>query len=775
MKRPDAIAQSGFGLGLPSGAADLAFALAAAMFMGWARWHAIVFPLALNPDEAQFAATAMRIPSAGFSWNAIDDGTSGPINSLVLAWPYLFGGDVTLSTTRLTALVLLWSIVVFLYLAIKATAGRQTAMLLTLPVAAFYGWTVHPDFLHFSSEILPVSLLAFANWMAIGALAGPRRINPSRAWAVGIGLAIGTAPLAKLQSVPPALVAGGFALFVVLRRAGRGRGAIATWLLISSLVPALVLLLPLAVSGALSDFFNSYVIASSQYLGQGLGGAKTRLLELVLRRDPDLAALIEFVALLGVAGLLAHRIRVARSEPGVIQGLTLLFGLSVIGAVVLAMDPVLLPGVLASLCILAALNDRSPDALAVRVYGVAMWGAAVFAVTAPGRPFPHYATLLVPFVALLAGVAFPLQPAEGRDPFNWPTAALLAALASILPITSLLSAANGAQAGSGLPLGPAGSESRFAFDWRAPRVYDWVAQPEDRLLVWGWMPQWYLWTGLTPATRETVTYRQIAPSGLRDYFRRRLLGELSRAPPEIIVDSVVGASFGFDWFGDSRIATFPELDALVRDDYEELHRGPVPNPACPHIYLRKDRMARLQDGLVRFAKITGTGAATARDADFGPDHVDDDSVTEDSCVDYWLLPPGSLGALRIEFTQPEQVRRIMILNTRGGRDLDRATRRVRLALYRSGMTVRTLELDLQPHPRWTDVELQRPWLADALGLEILSFDGAGAGLNEVKVFRERGESSADAAGYAGRRATDAQASMLPTPASMGRSPAVRNH
>jgi hypothetical protein len=59
------------------------------------RWPSIIYPLAMNPGEAQFAANALRIREHGFNWYALDGSTAGPLDSLILCWPYMFHLVVT--------------------------------------------------------------------------------------------------------------------------------------------------------------------------------------------------------------------------------------------------------------------------------------------------------------------------------------------------------------------------------------------------------------------------------------------------------------------------------------------------------------------------------------------------------------------------------------------------------------------------------------------------------------------------------------------------------
>jgi hypothetical protein len=67
----------------------------------------------MNPDEAQMAANAILSHYGWLNWNTVDPTTSGSLNSAILAWPYLFGGDITLYSTRLTGLACVFATLVF--------------------------------------------------------------------------------------------------------------------------------------------------------------------------------------------------------------------------------------------------------------------------------------------------------------------------------------------------------------------------------------------------------------------------------------------------------------------------------------------------------------------------------------------------------------------------------------------------------------------------------------------------------------------------------------
>src|SRR5262245_5413807 len=57
----------------------------------------------LNPDEAQWLASAIKFRTNMNSWLSVDTTTSGPLNIYPLMWPFLFSADTGFVVARITA------------------------------------------------------------------------------------------------------------------------------------------------------------------------------------------------------------------------------------------------------------------------------------------------------------------------------------------------------------------------------------------------------------------------------------------------------------------------------------------------------------------------------------------------------------------------------------------------------------------------------------------------------------------------------------------------
>lgn len=61
----------------------------------------------LSPDEAEFVANAIKFRGDMNTWLSVDTGSSGPVNSFPLMWPFLFGADTGFAVARITATFLI--------------------------------------------------------------------------------------------------------------------------------------------------------------------------------------------------------------------------------------------------------------------------------------------------------------------------------------------------------------------------------------------------------------------------------------------------------------------------------------------------------------------------------------------------------------------------------------------------------------------------------------------------------------------------------------------
>lgn len=492
----------------------LAFGALLLLAMAAWRWPALLHYKPVNPDESQFLAAALTLLHGRFWW--IDTGSSGPLTSLPLALPGLFGLPIDQATGRVIATLLTWGQVLFAWLTLRHVHGDRWARLLVLPLVGLQVFLLFWDFVPYCGELPPLFLCALAVWLGVTAFSTEGELK-SRRRLIGAGVVLGLMPLSKSQSLPLgaaiglALVAWTFAqpgapLAARLRDVLR--------LFAAAAAGPILVIAGLWLSGRLPDVAQSYFGANLDY-------AQARAVPwsdsgYILRSLTDFSwgfgSFHYGLLLLVVAGLAgAHR---SLWRPLLLGWLLLL--------------------------------------------------ATYLAVLTPGRLYPHYLLLLSLPLALLAGLLF------GRL-LNTPSA-------TAATLWSLLFVGAGFVPQLADRVWDRHDLSRLvqpAAPWaKVAGFINAVKRPGDSLAVWGWRPELYVATQLPQATRESNL--GLNPSPRRDYFWTRFLADLQASRPAFFVDSTGPEDFAYKNPAEHGHEIFPDLANHIRREYRPVNAtGPM--------------------------------------------------------------------------------------------------------------------------------------------------------------------------------------------------------
>jgi hypothetical protein len=644
------------------------------------RWLSIVYPLPLNPDEVSFAANTFRITDYGYNWDATDGITSGPLNSAILLWPHIFALDVTLSSTRLTACVLLFLISTLVYFSIRISGKKWLAIRFLIPLIAFYSLTRHPDFLHYSSELLPTFLLVLANFIVLNLSSQKCKHHVLKLMLTG--LFIGLVPFSKLQALPIAAFIGTYALFLALKSRREARLINILSLSFGLLLPVLFILCPLYLKGHFQDFWQSYIMLAIEYT-----------------TDPI-------------------------SISGIYQMINCDFILRRISYILIALWLI----AIAYAAFVGEMRSNFKLLISANTIYLAILLLVVFwTIAKPGRLYTHYLMFFPPFFVVFLGVSL-------GQIYQFNSKQIAPALDYIF-LTFLLVIGIGFYKGEfKVPLSNYETVLKQKFLIKNPELLSWLPSSNKRLLIWGWMPQWYLWTNYTPATRETNTEWQIANTSLTSYYRSRFIKDFKKSNPDVLIDAVAGKSFGFN---NNKYSPniFPAFSAILSESYFQLSPM-VTKHGCAKLYVKNNLKELLHSKLVLPKTIDVTATYGGDSSEFSKYNLFDYSFTEDTCTDYWLLPDFDTGSLSIGLSNIELISSFMILNTKNSHGIDRSTKWVAIKFKLKDKVVLTQKIKLKPHPFWTVIDFSDPVIADIIVIEVISFNGKGAGLNEIKILRQ---------------------------------------
>ena len=494
------------------------------------RWPLLWVPHQFNPDESQLIAGALTLRHDPMFWRAVDGGTAGPLDYYPLL-PAAWGdGPASYAIARLIALATVFGALIFAGASLRRAIGAEVARLAVLPALVFVAFTTHPDFTHYSTELMPLLLLAAAVYLAIRHAPAP---SPWLGWAVA--LLLGSVLWAKPQAVPLAATVWG--LFVANElRCARAKNIFLS-LVVGSLLPTLVCFVAVTAAGQTEHLIVPYFLRNFGYVREApLPFVERALLQwqnsLV---DGYLGLWLAGTLLLAAVGLAGAR---GTTAP--------LRRLALAEAVVLAVGG------------LTAIAPSRPSAhhlwfIVLPLVWTAGIALAVMNQIAADAPAQARRRLLVAGL-FLAGGTLPQLGWRARHADEFAYAHTLGIPAARLQLSTLIRR---------------------------------LTLPDEPLAVWGWRTSLYVEAGRRQATRQAQTEAQIYPNDYQRYFLRRYFEDFQAAQPPVFADAVGPGNFAFV---DPRQAheSFPPLREWVRARYTL-----IATIDGVRLFVRNDRLDRL--------------------------------------------------------------------------------------------------------------------------------------------------------------------------------------
>jgi len=483
----------------------------------------------LNVDESQFIAGALALRHDPVFWRSLETTTSGPLNTYVLL-PFgtLLGGD-TYFSARVTAALLVGFSLILAHRMLVPLYGRAVARVAVLPALLFESFTLHDDFLHYSSELMPMALLAAGLYLWTRRLASGGSLTPNL---IG-GLALGAVPLAKLQAAPLAAFIGltwvaveAFAHSGSIRERVRALAVLVT----GALLPIAIFASMAVVTGQWIHAVTSYIANNLWYVEDSPLAISAVLADMSRQTLPSaqlkpwLAGTVLLLAAAACTRVLLSRARNSKAPP----------------------PPNATPNT----------TFRSGPRWAGCVFLLALVAVAVLCIVSPRRPFPHYWQLAVVPVTLLLGHVLAWAAAPSA-------AAAARRLAWIVPVALVVAVVTMVGVRILTPHPYLGRLHDMLAHPRVPVAAEIarLAPAAESLSVWGWIPTYYVQNGLRPATRDVTTHWAIYPGPHFEYYQERYLSDLRTSRPPIFVDALPPGD-------DKRHETrFPALGDYVAEHY----------------------------------------------------------------------------------------------------------------------------------------------------------------------------------------------------------------
>lgn len=469
------------------------------------RWPLLWVPHQQNPDESQLIAGAITLWRDPVFWRSVDGGTAGPLDYFPLL-PVVWGdGPASYAIARAIALAVVFETFVFAGAALAIVGGAAVARLAVLPAVAFYAFTTHPDFNHYSTELMPALLLAAAGYAAVR-----HGQTPSRIALWSCALLIGSVPWAKLQAVP---LAGAVWSMVALREIFARRARSLAPLIGGALIPAVMCFGAAALAGQTEHLIVPFFQHNLAYIH-----APQFTWFQVAALQWGNARLDGFLALW-------------------LAGSSLVVLLTFAGRM-----------------------KRAPLALRqTQLVALLLFAAGILSALGPRRPSAHHLHLIVLPLIWLTGAALAVALVHFTTRRKQWIAAVVFLTCCLAPPLVLRA----------LPYDPFRAFNTSGVSNERVQLAALVralSKREEPLAMWGWRCSLYVEAGRPQATRQAHTEAQIYPGPLQAYFLRRYFEDFQASNAAVFADAVGPGNFAFEQASLAHEA-FPPLREFVREHY----------------------------------------------------------------------------------------------------------------------------------------------------------------------------------------------------------------
>ena len=519
------------------------------------RMPSVLIPHELNVDESGILAQGMKYVLDPLPWRSVDGTTSGPVNAYLLS-VLLLGFKPSYILLHLTATALVCLHILVAYRTLLNLCSPRVAAVIILPMTLFYALASDSEYLHYSSELLPTLLLAAGFYFLVRWLSMPPESSRRQTLLLFLGaLAIGLAPWCKVQAVP---IAGALwipGIAAVLKATpplspARSSPVQVLAFCTGGLLPTVLFLIVLALSGTIMHFWYSYVMGNIFYAGR-----KT-----LTQTLGDIWGVFRYSRLRSL--LLIN----------ILLGAFCLAGLKKDG-----MTP----------------QERERWILGI----LGLYSAAsFFAVLRPSTSFPHYIIFLVHPMTYLAAVLVPRTlrwlGSMRRTPL-WMRILTVAVSVTVAIIYFREAIWYGLYVSQTIqeyssPYTDSNEEVAIAIK-RIKEKYT-----VRSLSIWGWAPGVFVLTGMPPATRDVIGHYLVSPGPLQEYFRKRYVLDLTNKMPDLFIDAVAPGMFTWTvgdaaWSPNAGYESDKELRRFIETNYVlinqlslEAHSKPV------RFFLRRD-------------------------------------------------------------------------------------------------------------------------------------------------------------------------------------------
>lgn len=620
----------------------------------------------LNIDESQMMANAVRFQKNEYNIFEFDGTSSGFLNSLVLNWPNIFGYDVTFLSTRITAIFILSLIFYLCFLYFRFDLNRKLSFLLILPGIALFSLTHDPDYLHYSSELLSTLFLLIC-------LYGYKKyfeLNDPKIFYLGM-TSISLIFFTKTQIIPTAsFLAFSICLYSLIKKNFKFlRNIIFLFCL-----PIILIFGAYILTGFFYDYFLNYfefskAVASKYSLGENILSQNGTKINIVNKRN-----IIDHFLYNSVFHFFYFQILLAFYLIGFSLSIKKIKGYLNIHFILVSVTIIMV----------------------------------LISILVTGAIYRHYFIPLVPLTILFTGILF----IKNKD-------VILVSQLKKMPIYFLLIVFMSTFIFENKKFySKKYDKIAFKIDkiiFNSPNIFNFLKIEEGNIFVWGWSPQIYVLSNLYPSDRATISQKNIENYSNEEYFNNRLIQDIKKNKPNLILDYVKPKSFYYNNLNQG-ISNSP-ISKIVNREYLKINNF---DQNCPDLYLLRKNFKKLDDQLINFQ---------TNDPRFKK--INNFSVSKDICEDSVNFDSSYKDELVLKIDRNSKIKKLLILSSHvNDKNID-----LPIFLNNKG-DINNYKIILKQYPFWSTIEFEKNQFTDEVVIDISKLKKLNFGINEIKLYKK---------------------------------------
>ncbi len=634
----------------------------------------------LNTDEFVIAAKASRLLNE-YSFYEFDGDTSGILNALFLLWPSLFNLEISYLSIRISSILAVTLILYFTFKTICINTEKKFSYLLIAPLILFFSLSKDPDFLHYTNELISILLIVISLFIYF-----KHYKNLTNLHLFVISFFLGSVLFAKMQFFPVACILIAFINLKILLIDKKIKQFFLASL--SFIFPTIIISIYYFSNNEIEDLFYNVIYFP--------------LSDLFARNEVTQKELI--IGSNSLQTIIKSNKKITLFNHIALNSFFHLLYLYFLYFIFYSLNFIRFRS-------LKDYFEKVKDLKVIIISISIISTLAIILVT--GSVHRHYFINLIPLVPIFISV-FVYADKEIVEKKNLNNNFLLALIILFCLSLSL----ENKKFYSNNFIHQSFFENKISF--KSPEILQYLnlKKKEDKLLVWGWKPEIYILSGLSPSNRETTNLKQIDYRPGRKYFRQRFIKEFANDNPAILLDYAKENAL---FYSDEKygVKSFKQLEKKLNQNYFKINST---DKSCPDLYLLKDKYIELEKKLINFTFDKRNSEILKKINDF--------NIDEDLCETAVIFSNEMPDTLILHVDTSEKIKKIKILSSK----INYSPENMKLIFLKENKVVNKKEIILKNNPFWNTVNFNEEFLADKIVINIKDLKEKNFGINEIKIY-----------------------------------------